>query len=114
MHSRRLAPHLSAEEAVAWLAQEPGGATVTMTTNALDSGVRCAALPGAEDRLDAALAAAVGIGATRALLWQAVGDVPEGGIIAIGGAVARSRADAMRAVDLLFLGLKGVASREDL
>lgn len=114
MKSRRLAANLSAQEAVAWLAQESGGASVLMTTNALDSAVRCAALPDAEARLDAAIAGSVSMGATRVLLWQAVGEVPEGGIIAIGGAVARSRADAMRAVDLLFLGLKGVARREDV
>lgn len=113
MRSARVAPRLDGGEALAWLGEAPSGATVLMATHAKGSAVRCAVTPGAPDRMQAALAK-VPAEVSRALLWQAEGLVPEGGIIAIGGAVAASRTEALRAVDLLFVGLKGVATREDV
>lgn len=114
MHDARVALKLDPQEALAWLSAQPGGATVLMATHALGSAVRCNAAPDALAKMERALAAARTSGATRALLWQADGFVPLGGVIAIGGATAPSRADALRVVDLLFVGLKGVAAREDV
>jgi hypothetical protein len=113
MRSARVAPSLDAKDALAWLSEAPSGATVLMATHAQGSAVRCAATPEAPELLRAALAK-VPAEVSRALLWQAEGLVPEGGVIALGGAVAASRTEALRAVDLLFVGLKGVATREDV
>src|SRR5687767_11044111 len=113
MRSARVAPRLVAQDALTWLGEAPAGATVLMATHAQGSAVRCTVSPQAPDLLRAALAK-VPAEVSRALLWQAEGLVEAGGVIALGGAVATSRTEALRAVDLLFVGLKGVATREDV
>ena len=115
MRSLRVAPHLSPADALAWLSEEPGGALAFVVTSAKGSALRADPAPDAEDLLAHAMNHAQAVaGATRVLAWHASGVVPLGGPVAVVGACAEHRKDALRAVDLLLAGLKGVAGRTDL
>lgn len=113
MRSARIAPDVRAQDALAWLQEAPGGALAFVVTSAKGAGVRVEPRPDALALLDAALGRAFAAGATRALAWHAEGDVPPGAPVAIVGASAPHRKDALEAVDVLLAGLKGVAERSD-
>lgn len=114
MRSARVWPGLKAQDALAWLHKGEGGALAFVVTRAKGTAVRCAPTPEAHRLLEEALDRAAATGATRILAWHAEGHVPLGGAVAIVGAVAEHRKDALRAVDVLLAGLKGVAERTDL
>ena len=115
MRSLRVAPSLSPQDALAWLSEAPGGALAFVVTSAKGSAVRVDPTPGAEALLaQAANHAQAVAGAMRVLAWHAQGVVPLGQPVAVVGACAEHRKDALRAVDLLLAGLKGVAARTDL
>jgi hypothetical protein len=111
--SAKLAPLLDPEAALRWLQRAPAGATALVVTTARGSAVRATPAPDAMRRLHSALDAARAAGATRALLWQLEGLAREGEPVAIAGAVADHRREALAAVDALLSGLQGVATRED-
>ena len=114
MRSVRVAPDLSPYDALAWLQEGPSGALAFVVTSAKGTPLRADPAPEAPSLLDAACARAFDLGATRALAWHAEGVVPLGGPVAVVGACAEHRKDALRAVDALLAGLKGVAARTDL
>lgn len=114
MRSLRVAPDLRAQDALAWLSEEPGGALAFVVTSAKGNGLRAEPVSEAEGLLSLALGHAQEAGATRALAWHARGVVAAGAPVAVVGACAPHRKEALRAVDLLLAGLKGVAAREDL
>lgn len=104
----------SPHDALAWLGGSPSGALAFVVTSAKGTGVRCDPSPEAERLLDEAAERALAAGATRVLAWHARGVVQPGAPVAIVGACAEHRKDALRAVDLLLAGLKGVSERTDL
>jgi molybdopterin synthase catalytic subunit len=113
--SVRVADALDPASALAWLHSAPAGATALVVTTAKGTAVRCVPSAEAEARLRAACERALSAaGATRALAWHASGVVAVGGAVAVVGAVAEHRKDALAAVDVLLAGLKGVAAREDV
>ena len=112
--SAKLAPLLDAQEALRWLSRAPAGATALVVTTAKGRALRATPAPDALGRLHRALEAAQAAGASRALLWQLSGAAGVGEAVAIAGAVAEHRAQALAAVDALLSGLQGVATREDL
>jgi molybdopterin synthase catalytic subunit len=114
VRSLRVAPGLQPQDALSWLSLEPAGALAFVVTAAKDGGLRADPSPEAEAILSRALDHAEAAGATRVLAWHAQGVVPLGGPVAIVGACAAHRKDALRAVDLLLAGLKGAAARTDL
>lgn len=114
MKSASIASAPDPQDALSWLQQAPEGALAFVVTSAKGMGVRVAPRPEAPALLDAALDRALAAGASRALLWQAEGDVAVGAPVAIAGACAEHRKDALRALDVLLAGLKGVAERTDL
>ncbi len=93
---------------------DPQGATALVVTTAREMALEATPTPNAAALLDAACDEALACGASRVLLWQAEGRVPVGGPVAIAGAAAAHRKDALAAVDALLMGLKGVAKREDV
>ena len=116
MRSLRIAPGLLPHDALAWLQEgNAGGAVAFVVTTAKGNGVRVTPTPEARARLDGSLERAqAATGASRVLAWHAEGEVPTGGAVAVVGACAEHRKDALRAVDLLLAGLQGVAERTDL
>lgn len=101
------------DEALAWALEEPRAALALMVTRAEGSAVRVAERPGARARLEEAARAAHEAGASSALAWQAVGLVPEGGVMTIVASSGPSRRSAQAGLDALVAGLKGVVARED-
>lgn len=115
MRSLRIASDLPPQDALGWLHEAPGGALAFVVTSAKGTVLRVTPTPDARALLDAALSRAqVETGALRVLAWQSEGLVAVGAPVAIVGASAASRKDALRAVDLLLEGLKGVATRTDV
>lgn len=115
LRSGRIVPAPDPAAALAWLQQAPGGALALLVTRARGVALHATPVPDASALLDAAIEGALAqTGAHAALLWHADGLVQEGAPLAIAGAVATRRAEAQRAVDLLLVGLKGVARREDV
>lgn len=99
---------------MAWLQEGSAGALSLVVTSAKGHGLRADPATDAWALLDAACARALEAGASRVLAWHAQGVVPAGAPVAIVGACAEHRKDALRAVDALLAGLKGVAARTDL
>lgn len=112
--SVHVGPRLDPAIALAWLSVAPGSAMALVATCA--SG--CPVLV----EMNAQGASLLTIAATRALvgdqmrtlLWHAEGEVPVGSPIAIVGAAAEHRREALAAVDTMLARLKGVAKRTDL
>lgn len=112
----RVLPAPEPSAALEELQRHEGGALALMVTRARGCALRVTPRPDAHARLVQAARDALadaGEGA-HVLVWHAEGDVPLGGPVAVVGAAARGRKEAQRAVDVLLLGLKGVAQREDL
>lgn len=114
MRSARVLDAPSAADALAWLQAQPGGALAFVVTSAKGTALHAEPTPEAEALLDAACARALEAGASRALAWHARGPVPLGAAVAVVGACAEHRKEALRAVDVLLAGLKGVATRTDV
>ena len=110
----RVAASPSAQEALSWLSAGPSGALSLVVTRAKGTAVRCDPTPEALRLLGEAADRALQAGAARVLAWHAEGVVPVGAPVAIVGACAEHRKEALRAVDVLLAGLKGVAARTDL
>ncbi|HLE46792.1 MAG TPA: molybdenum cofactor biosynthesis protein MoaE [Candidatus Thermoplasmatota archaeon] len=103
----------SIARAVRGLASEATGALAVLAPTARDGDLLVKAQSKAHGAFRRALRAGKAQGALSARILHGTGRIPAGSPMVVVAAAARSRRDALVAVELMLNGLKGVAVRRD-